>query len=173
MAESFKDYHYPTIECERVYLKVLTLEHLEEVFIHFKDGNVTKFMDIEPCHDLQEAVDIIQYHLDDQGCRWGIFHKITNEFMGTCGFHFLRQSDKLVIAETGFDLSKTFWGKGYMQEVISVIIEYGLNEMGLGLIDATVEQQNIRSINLMKRLGFKMEPELRDNLLYFTLYKKN
>ncbi|AWV33655.1 hypothetical protein MHH60_00850 [Paenibacillus sp. FSL H7-0716] len=40
-------------------------------------------MDIEPCKDLVEAEEIIQYHLEDLGCRWGMFENAKNEFVGT------------------------------------------------------------------------------------------
>ena len=65
-----------------------------------------------------------------------------DEFIGTCGFHCLRRTNDDFIAEVGFDLSKPYWGKGLMSEVIKDIIEFGFTKMGLTMIDATVESKN-------------------------------
>jgi [ribosomal protein S5]-alanine N-acetyltransferase len=164
-------FNYGDIETERVLLKVLTLEDTESVYQHFSDPSVTEFMDIEPCKDLKEAEEIIQFHLDDAGCRWGLFYKENNEFIGTCGFHYLRRQPEGIVAEIGFDLAKTYWGKGLMKEVMQAVVEYGCDEVGFYKLDATVEPENTRSITLMKRLNFEQDPELRENLVYFYLTK--
>jgi [ribosomal protein S5]-alanine N-acetyltransferase len=164
-------FKYTDIETERVLLKVLTLEDTESVYQHFSDPSVTEFMDIEPCKDLKEAEEIIQFHLDDAGCRWGLFYKENNEFIGTCGFHYLRRQPEGIVAEIGFDLAKAYWGKGLMKEVMQAVVDYGFNEVGFYKLDATVEPENTRSLTLMKRLNFQQDPELRENLVYFYLTK--
>jgi ribosomal-protein-alanine N-acetyltransferase len=163
---------FPLLETERLKLRILTLQDAEEVFRHFSDEEITRFMDIEPCMDIQEAEEIIRFHIEDMGCRWGLYGKMDDEFIGTCGFHCLRRTNDDFIAEVGFDLSKPHWGKGLMSEVLKEIIEYGFTKMGLTMIDATVEFKNEKSIKLMKRLGFERALELRDNLIYFYL-KRN
>ncbi|MHC0037842.1 GNAT family N-acetyltransferase [Pseudoneobacillus sp. C159] len=164
-------FNYTKLETERVVLKILTLEDTELVYQHFSDPSVTEFMDIEPCKDVKEAAEIIQFHLDDAGCRWGLFYKENNEFIGTCGFHYLRRKPEGIIAEIGFDLVKAYWGKGLMNEVMEAVVDYGFNEVGFSTLDATVEPENTRSLALMKRLNFVQDPELQDNLVYFYRHK--
>lgn len=164
---------FPDLETERINLRILTLDNSEDVFKHFSDPDVTKFMDIEPCKDVREAEEIIRFHIEDSGCRWGLFDKINDNLMGTVGFHYLRRNNEATIAEVGFDLSKKFWGKGFMFEVMKEVILFGFTQMGLNIIDATVETDNIRSINLMKKLGFKKNLELKDHLLYFYLNQED
>lgn len=168
---SIKKFHYPTLQTERLFLKILTLEHTAEVFRHFSDEDITRFMDIEPCKDMKEAEEIIQFHLDDIGCRWGLFTKEESQFIGTCGFHYFRENSDGVTAELGFDLAKSHWGKGYMREVMETVTEYGFSKMNLAKIDATVEPDNVRSLALMRRLGFTQAEELQDNLVYFYIKK--
>ena len=167
-----KNAEFPALETERINLQILTLENSEEVLKHFSDINVTRFMDIEPCKDIKEAEEIINFHLDDSGCRWGLYNKNNNKFIGTIGFHYLRKSESF-IAEIGFDLSKDYWGNGFMPEAIKEVMSFGFTQMGLDIIDATVEPANERSINLMRKLGFNEDIELRDNLVYFYLNKKD
>jgi [ribosomal protein S5]-alanine N-acetyltransferase len=167
-----KNMEYPTLESERMVLRVLTLDNAEEVFNHFSDSDVTRFMDIDPCKDIKEAEEMIRFHIEDLGCRWGMYDKNNGKFMGTLGFHYLRHKEDF-IAEVGYDLSKEFWGKGFMTEAMKELILFGFTQMGLDIIDATVELDNERSIHLLKNLGFHQDLELKDNLLYFYLLKSN
>jgi [ribosomal protein S5]-alanine N-acetyltransferase len=164
-----KTFVYPDLETERLNLRILTLEDADKVLVHFSDPEVTRFMDIEPCKTLKEAEEIIQFHMDDSGCRWGIFYK--ENFAGTIGFHYLRKNDTDLVAEIGFDLSKKFWGKGIMTEAIREVVHFGFAQMGLTTIDATVEPENDKSLNLMDKLGFQRADKLQDDLVYFYLKK--
>lgn len=80
---------YPPLETERIKLRLLTLEDINEVFTLFSDSEVTRYMDIEPCKDLLEAEEIIKFHMDDAGCRWGLYKKYDDTFLGTVGYHYL------------------------------------------------------------------------------------
>jgi len=162
---------FPNLETARLHLKVLTLDYLEDVFRHFSDEQITQFMDIEPCKSLKEAEDIITFHLEDKGCRWGIFLKENGEFVGTAGFHYIRQNRNETVAEIGYDLAKSHWGKGYMTEVMHELLQYGFTAMGYDKIDATVEPLNQRSIKLLEILTFRREAELQDGLVYYYLQK--
>lgn len=167
-----RPFQYSALETERTILKVLTLEYVNEVFQLFSDPMITRYMDIEPCKDIKEAEEIINYHLEDAGCRWGIFDKVDQSFMGTCGFHYLRKTEKGIVAEFGYDLGTQYWGKGYMFEVLNSLIDYGFKEMNLETIDATVDPNNIKSIKLLERLKFHQLEVLVDNLLYYQLGNK-
>ncbi|WP_088103040.1 GNAT family N-acetyltransferase [Halalkalibacter urbisdiaboli] len=166
---NIKNAEFPELETERVNLRILTFDNSEEVYLHFSDNDVTRYMDIEPCKHIKEAEEIIRFHMEDSGCRWGLFHKHSNKFIGTVGFHYLRRKNEEFIAEVGFDLSKAYWGNGFMYEAMKEVILFGFTQMGLTTIDATVELDNEKSINLMKKLGFNKGLELKGNLQYFYL----
>lgn len=163
---------YPPLDTNRLNLRILALENAEEVFLHFSDNDVTRFMDIEPCIDIKEAEEIIEFHIEDTGCRWGIYDNNDHTFLGTIGFHYLRKNENFT-AEIGFDLAKNYWGKGFMSEAMKEVILFGFTKMGLDIIDATVEPDNERSLHLMRKLGFKEDAELKDHLVYFSLHKKD
>ncbi|WP_328589285.1 GNAT family N-acetyltransferase [Litchfieldia alkalitelluris] len=163
---------FPIIDTERLYLRELKINDREAVFKHFAEEAVTKFMDISPCSGLLEAEEIIQFHLDDSGCRWGIFDKIEDTLIGTCGYH-CWDSNSIAKAEIGFDLSESFWGNGYMTEAIYPVIQFGFKQMNLQLIEATVVPNNEKSIKLLEKLGFKRKEELVNGLMYFYLTNEN
>ncbi|MGD0032297.1 GNAT family N-acetyltransferase [Paenibacillus illinoisensis] len=162
---------FPQIETDRLKLAILTLDDTKAVFRHFSDENVTRFMDISPCKDIDEAEEIIKFHIDDTGCRWGIFSKSHAQLIGTCGFHCWFQGEKSR-AEIGFDLARGYWGRGIMQEALKPVIDFGFNVMSLDFIEATVEQENEKSINLLRKLNFERETELRNQLIYYFLFRE-
>lgn len=160
--------NYPVIETDRLKLRLLTIEDREAVFRHFSEEEVTRYMDIPPCRDISEADEIIQFHIDDSGCRWGVFDKQQDQLAGTCGYHCWTTGPEGK-AEIGFDLSRDFWGRGLMTEALLPVIAFGYEEMGLEVIEATVDPGNDRSLRLLTALGFCRDEELVDNLVYFYM----
>lgn len=125
-------------------------------------------MDIAPCKDLSEAEEIIRFHLEDSGCRWGLFDKRSGELVGTSGYHcWVTEPERR--AEIGFDLSKAYWGFGYMTEALKPVLAYGFGPMNLERIEATVEPGNARSRRLLEKLGFQAGEELVEGLIYYEL----
>lgn len=109
-------FQFPPLQTARTALRLLTLEDADMVCRHFADEDVTRFMDIDACQSLDEARKIIRIHIDDPGCRWGIFSKDAKILLGTCGYHAWDKSAKQ--AEVGYDLDKAYWGQGLMAEVL-------------------------------------------------------
>jgi RimJ/RimL family protein N-acetyltransferase len=49
-----------------------------------------------------------------------------------------------------------------MQEVLLMIIDYGLETIGLNFIDGEVDPNNLKSIKLMEKYGFVFNMRLKD-----------
>jgi ribosomal-protein-alanine N-acetyltransferase len=159
---------FPEFETERLVLRLLAQEDSAAVYRHFAEEEVTRYLDIPSCKDIGEAGEIIRFHIEDPGCRWGLFLKETGQLAGTCGYH-CWDSGPSSKAEIGFDLSEAYWGQGLMTEATVPVIQVGFEQMGLQMIEATVEPANQRSKAMLDRLGFKRKAELVDNLVYFYL----
>lgn len=160
--------NYPDIETDRLIMRELTLGDAEAIYRHFSIPEVTRFMDIDVCKDLREAEEIIAFHIDDSGCRYGLYSKEDNDLMGTCGFHCWIIEDEESRAEIGFDLSPRYWGRGFMQEALNEMLDIGFELMKLDYIEATTEIQNVQSQKLLKKMNFTQEG-LKNDLMYFTL----
>ena len=107
-------------------------------------------------------------------------YKGTGEIIGGCGFHnWLTEHRK---AELGYALTKDeYKGKGLMTEALENVIAYGFGKMNLNRIEACIGPENIPSLKLVKKFGFKEEGYLRqhyfkDNVLQdsiiFSLLKE-
>jgi len=76
---------FDELEMERTVLRLLTLGDSAAVFRHFSDPDVARFVELhEGMNDIHDAEKVIRFHLEDSGCRWGIFEKITDRLKGTC-----------------------------------------------------------------------------------------
>lgn len=168
MEGSEKDCNFPIIETARLSLRPLTFADTNAVYQHFSDDEVTRFMGIDSLASLDQAREIIAFHLRDSGCRWGLFNKVRGDLLGTCGYHCWVQGEDST-AEIGYDLGKAYWGQGLMQEGLRAIISLGFEMMGLQRIDASIERENQRSIRLLTKLGFHRELQERDGLLLFSI----
>jgi len=163
---------FPHLETERLIMRELRLQDAVSILNHFSDPEVTKFMDIEACKDIAEAEEIIAFHINDSGCRYGLFSKEKDELLGTCGYHCWIVDRDGTRAEIGFDLAPRYWGKGIMQEALRELIPMGFDLMQLQYIEATTEPKNVQSQKLLTKLGFKREDVPKDNLFYFTLRRE-
>lgn len=94
---------------------------------------------------------------------WTIYSSITGEFLGAAGFNDLNK--ELKKAEIGFWLLPEFWGKGYMQEAMPLICNYGFNELELIRIEGIVESENLNCKRAIEKLGFTLESTSRDSEL--------
>lgn len=159
---------FPVLQTDRLVMRPLTMEDIDFVFRHFRDPSVTQYlMDEPPVADYAQAQEIISFYLESEGKthnRWGIVRKADSRLIGTCGYH--KWMKAYFRAEIGYDLSPDCWGQGYMTEALRAVIRNGFYRMELNRIDALVYTGNHRSLQLLRKLGFKQEGLLRD---YFFL----
>ncbi|WP_313958194.1 tetratricopeptide repeat protein [Paenibacillus sp. Y412MC10] len=158
-----RDVQYPVLHTERLRLRPLEPENRENVFRLFSNPEVTRFMDIEPLVSLEEADEIIAL-TRSSGCRYAIFDRDNDTFMGTCGFHCWVKDGERERAEMGYDLCPEYWGSGYMPEALEELMKVGFEVMKLDEIEAHVERDHPRSQKVLRRLGFR-ENHLRDGHL--------
>lgn len=153
------------LETERLILEPLSDKHKESLFSHFSDEDVMKYMDINTLKNVEQAEKMIEFfekHIDEsEKYRWAIIRKKDCQFLGTCGFNnWIKHRGNR--SEIGYDLSKPYWGKGYMKEALEKMIHYGFDTMKLRRIEALVTEGNINSRKLLKKMGFIEEGFLRD-----------
>lgn len=152
-------------ETDRLYLKIISKEYIKQIFKHFSDPEVTKYMDINSLESIEQAEEIIDYYInkeDDQHhYRWVIIRKKDNQFLGTCGINKISKN-RANKCEIGYDLSKKYWRKGYTYEVLETIIKHIFTDLKIHRIEAMVIKGNDASCRLLEKLNFKNEGLLRD-----------
>jgi len=88
-----------------------------------------------------------------------LIEKISGKFIGFVGLNIPSYMPDCV--EIGWRLRKEFWGKGYATEAAKKWLEIGFGEYGLDEIISFTAKQNIKSQEVMKRIGMNRD-EKRD-----------
>ena len=140
--------------------KRLIIEHFTCADIHMwasieADPLVRKFVDGR-CLSREEAglyvkMNINSYAEDGFG-RFAVRFKTSKRLSGMCGF--VRQDEEI---EFGYRYSAETWGKGIGYEAANKVLDYGLEHLKLKKICAGVAIENIPSIKILEKLGFKFE----------------
>lgn len=57
-----------------------------------------------------------------------------------------------------------YWGKGYGQEALQILLQYAFHELNLHRLSLRVFDFNERAIRLYSRMGFKQEGVMKETL---------
>jgi [ribosomal protein S5]-alanine N-acetyltransferase len=66
--------------------------------------------------------------------------------------------------EVGFVFARPHWGKGFAREALSAVIAHA-RELGLSHLTADVDPRNMRSLAVLKHLGFVVTGEAKNSWL--------
>ena len=153
-----------SIESERLYLRPIKKSDAEDLYEIFSDSDVMRYYDLLPFKSMDEAkrqADFFMQGLKNKTMvRWGIELKESKKLVGTCGFFSFSKDDKK--AEMGYELNKNFQGQGIMSEAIRLILDFIFSATDINRIEAFIEPPNLASQNLVKKIGFVKEADLRE-----------
>ena len=152
-----------TLNSQRCCLRKLDINDAQQLFENiYSDYKVAGYMSWNCYSDVNEVKSYLekwQADYDKNECYWGVFLKENDELIGTVYLY-----DENAKAEVGFIsycFGSKFWGNGYATETVRIVLKYGFDEIGYNNITTFVAKSNIRSQNVLNRLGFKCEATLR------------
>jgi RimJ/RimL family protein N-acetyltransferase len=70
-----------------------------------------------------------------------------------------------LIANIGYAVAWTDWGKGFATEATRAVVDFGFQDFGLAKICARADPRNIASIRVMEKLGMTREGYFRSQVL--------
>lgn len=159
---------FPNLSTKRFNLRRITQNDVNEIFVSRSDPEINKFLDRPPAETIEDAELFIEkierLILKNEAIDWAISYKEDSKLIGSiCLWQISIEKSK---AEIGFELLKEHHGKGIMQEVIPVVINFGFEVMGLEKIVGEADPKNIKSIKLMERFGFSYDREFENTIIY-------
>jgi RimJ/RimL family protein N-acetyltransferase len=83
--------------------------------------------------------------------------------IGTCALWRIDAQSRR--AEIGYILSAPHWGRGYMREALTALIDYGFSTLDLNRLEADTDPRNERSTRLLERLRFRKEGHFRERCI--------
>lgn len=155
---------FPILETSNLHLIEITPNYAPDIFQHFSDSEVTKFLDVNCMTSIDEAKRIIDFlarrHRENQGIRWGIVPKDEGRLIGTCGFN--TWAKRRFKAELGYDISSTHWRRGIATEAVQKVIQFGFTVMELQTIEALILPENSASKHFLQSINFCWDKATRD-----------
>jgi [ribosomal protein S5]-alanine N-acetyltransferase len=162
---------FPVLQTERLLLRQLISTDDKEIFALRSDPSVNKYLNRKPGKSIEDAKDFIRMINENiqrnNSLYWAITLNSTDKLIGTiCLFNF---SDDNFKAEIGYELLPDFQGKGIMQEATTILIDFGIQHLGLKSIEAYTHCENKRSTKLLDKFNFKRHGAGDDNFLLYKL----
>jgi [ribosomal protein S5]-alanine N-acetyltransferase len=171
LEEIFSD--LPILETNRTILRKVKKEDETDMFSYCSDENVSKHTTWYKHNAIEDTRIFINRILEEyrnhQAAPWGIEDKETGKFIGTSGF--VSWNTVHSRAEIAYAISKEFWNRGYMTEIVRRIIEFGFEDMGLVRIEARCLLDNIGSACVMEKSQMQLEGILRKQMYIKGQYK--
>ena len=154
---------FPSISDSKIILRQIQFSDINDIIeISFYDS--IQATTLIQAVEMQDKINA-DYN-NGNAIHWGVVDKLTNKIVGTCGYY--RGLDKGE-GELGCVLLPQYRGKGYMTFAMSLVIEFGLNNIGLKRIWAITTRQNEKAIKLIEKLNFIKIADLNDNEVEYEL----
>jgi RimJ/RimL family protein N-acetyltransferase len=67
-------------------------------------------------------------------------------------------------AKLGYAVRADDWGRGYASEAVDLMLSHAFESLGLHRVTVAIGPDNIRSISLAEKFGFRYEGRLRDHV---------
>ncbi len=146
---------FPTLTTERLILRKMTPGDLEEFYTLKSDERLLKYYRAKPKTYEEARMKLRSIEEDiasNESIQWGITLKGGEKIVGTiCLWNI---SPERNTAEIGYELMAGMQGKGIMREAVKAVVRYGFEVMGLDLIEAILNPEHSRSLNLLEKTGF-------------------
>jgi [ribosomal protein S5]-alanine N-acetyltransferase len=156
----------PILNTDRTILRMINERDENDMFSYCSDEEVSKYTTWYKHNTIEDTRvfinKILEEYRNQQVAPWGIEDKASGKLIGTCGFVYWNINHSR--AELAYALSKEFWNRGYMTEIVKRIFEFGFSKMELIRIEARCLMENLGSARVMEKSGMQYEGILRKQI---------
>ncbi|GAA3768849.1 GNAT family N-acetyltransferase [Flavobacterium ginsengiterrae] len=156
---------FPVIETERLLLRRITNDDVNEVFELRSNPETMKYIPrplVKNNEDALAHIAMIDEKIETNvGINWAITLKDNPKLLGIIGYY--RMQPENYRAEIGYMLSPDFHGKGIIPEAVNVLLKYGFEDLKLHSIEAVIDPENYASEKVLQKCGFVKEAHLKES----------
>ena len=168
---SLRKLAYLTAKTDRLDIRPVTEADLASVFEIHRQDEVNKFLPYETWQDMQDAqawYEVVKERRDSESAEQFVLFE-GGKLVGSMIFFSYNANQRE--CELGYVLNKPFWGQGYMVEALNEMLPSVAKLLNLKHFVATVEAENIASIKLLSRLGFRQSGEVVEKGILLKLFR--
>ena len=144
------------IQTKRTTIRKISLDDAKFIFELMNTPSWLQYIGDRKIYNIEAAEEylkngLIKYY-EHPGYSYYLVQTKNEKPIGICGF---LQRPNLENKDFGFAFKEEYHGQGYGYEVGREIMEYGISHFRFKVIDAFTHIDNVPSIALLKKLGFK------------------
>lgn len=145
------------IKTDRLFIRILEMKDKEDFFKYRSMPEIYQYQSWRP-KLISEIEEFINKNADVCPNTENTWLQLAvclyeEQMIGDIGIHFM-DDDQI---EIGYTLSPEYQGNGYALEAVKAVINYAYSELKKHRITASVDPDNIQSIKLLERIGFRKE----------------
>lgn len=148
---------FSRLETDRLLLRKLRVEDAEELFYMRSHPQMNQFVDQILDTSIEQTIKYIDKMnvgiTDSRWLIWGIAEKTTDKVIGTISLWNFK--DFPFSCELGYGITPHKQRQGYIFEAIEKVKAFAFNALQVDFIEAFTDDQNIPSIELLKKSGFQ------------------
>ncbi|MBI3526011.1 MAG: GNAT family N-acetyltransferase [Betaproteobacteria bacterium] len=103
--------------------------------------------------------------------QWALVDKASSSVIGYCGFGPLIIDEEQQI-EIGYRLARRYWSQGLITEAASSVLAHGFGQLGLDTVIAVIQPENIGSVRVAEKVGFRSFKNSRYHGHDVRIYRK-
>lgn len=152
------------LKTKRLILRPILAKDKQAIFNYRSDAATNKYQGWIP-KTLEEVEQFITKSTQEfnQTGTWFqlvIILQESQEIIGDLGIHFIDERQ----CELGCTLSKSQQGKGFATEALAAVINHLFTVLNKHRIKTSIDPNNLDSIRLVERLGFRKEAHFKESL---------
>ncbi|MFL0247123.1 GNAT family N-acetyltransferase [Candidatus Clostridium stratigraminis] len=159
---------FPEIETNNLILRKMDYKDIYDIFLMRKDPRMNEFTDAkldESPEETKSYIDKMNKGIDEnKWVIWAIEHKQFKKVIGSISIWNINLEQKS--AELGYGIIPEFQGRGFMKEALLSAVDYVFKVMNLDALEAYTEENNIKSIMLLKGCKFEEANRIDDKGYY-------
>lgn len=161
------------LETPRLILRHQVLSDLDALWMLYCNPNITKYIPDAP-RSREEAQEELEWHMNghprfpELGL-WATIHKETGKFIGRCGLLPWTIEGQYDV-EVAYTIAEEYWGQGLGTEAAQAILNYGFEKLNLNRLICLIDEENIASQKVAKKIGMRFEKEGCDEMGSFLIY---
>ena len=175
---------FPILESERLCFRKLTITDAPEILLLRGNSETMKYIPRPLIREIDGAlahIKMINDKIDENiDINWAVTEKESDECIGIMGFY--RTQPEHFRTELGYMITAEHWGKGYVTEAVTVLLDFAFNSLQFHSIEAVIDSRHTASERVLQKVGFIKEAHFKENFYYnneftdtviYSLLKRN
>jgi [ribosomal protein S5]-alanine N-acetyltransferase len=157
----------PDLHGKRINLIKINKNILSDLHEYSTNPLVYQYLEFPAFTDINKTEDylnkLIKRSEGENAQYWSIYSIKEKKVIGTIGV--LNIDWRRMNGEIGYGLSANYWGNGYANEAIKILLKFLFHNRNFHKVSATTRSDHVKSINALTKIGMTNEGILRDYYL--------